>query len=767
MKLKHLLTTVLLAVLTTSLSAQTILLETEAFDDFGGWVLDQQFMHVMGSPYLLAHGLGNPVKDATTSAAFPKPGKYHMFVRTRDWVAPWKAPGAPGKFQVLIDGKAVPTIFGTEGAEWHWQDGGMVDIANTKAAISLHDLTGFEGRCDAILFSADASFVPPNKGEELASLRRKLRNLPAKPDEAGSYDLVVVGGGMAGSCAAISAARLGLTVAFIQDRPVIGGNNSSEVRVWLNGIVNLEPMPRIGDIVRELEPAKRAHTGADNTADIYEDDRRLQLIKDEKTVTLFMNHRANGVECSGSRINAVLAENVITGRRVRCVAKYVADCTGHGDIGALAGATFVMADKGRMGSSNLWGVADAGAPVAFPRVPWAVDLSDKPFPGRDDKTDNALKRLGAWFWESGFDRDPLTEGELIRDTNFRAMYGAWDALKNVDKRFPNHKLLWAAHISGPRESRRLMGDLVLKKEDLLENKPYPDACFPTTWDMDLHVVDDRFNKADNSDPFISRANFGKFNKPYWVPYRCLYSKNVDNLFMAGRNISVAREPLGSVRVMRTAGAMGEVVGMAASVAKKNNTDPRGVYEKHLDQLKALLVKGVGKLPPITNQLGVHGGASIPAKLSPPAWLTKDLPNLARTAKVSVTSSRDAQKNPVSLINDGKVDLKAGNSRWLSGETLPQNIQFAWDQPQTISAVRIINGWITGTNATGPITDFVLQYHDGAAWRDIPSTKTTANIAIDKTLTFPAVQTSQLRLTVTAAPGDLVRIYEIEIYNPSK
>ena len=130
-------------------SRRTVLLEAERFQNLGGWVVDSQFMDQMGSPFLLAHGLGTPVRNATTTATFPVTGTYRVWVRTRDWVAPWKAPGKPGRFQVLVDGKALPTTFGVEGAAWHWQPGGTVQISAKQAKVALHDLTGFEGRCDA------------------------------------------------------------------------------------------------------------------------------------------------------------------------------------------------------------------------------------------------------------------------------------------------------------------------------------------------------------------------------------------------------------------------------------------------------------------------------------------------------------------------------------------------------------------------------------------------------------------------------------------
>ncbi len=141
-------------------------------------------MDQMGSPYLLAHGLGEPVRDAETTVQFPAAGNYRVWVRTRDWVAPWKAPGAPGRFKVLVNGKPLGATFGTEGAEWHWQDGGTVKVGR-EAKVALHDLTGFEGRCDAILFASDLGFRPPNEPSALAAFRRQALGLPEAPEDGG------------------------------------------------------------------------------------------------------------------------------------------------------------------------------------------------------------------------------------------------------------------------------------------------------------------------------------------------------------------------------------------------------------------------------------------------------------------------------------------------------------------------------------------------------------------------------------------------------
>jgi hypothetical protein len=601
--------------------APVVLLEAEQFANLGGWLVDQQFMDQMGSPYLLAHGLGEPVRDAETTAQFPAAGKYRVWVRTRDWVASWKAPGAPGRFKVLVNGKPISATFGTEGAAWHWQDGGTVKVSR-EAKVALHDLTGFEGRCDAVLFSRDLNFTPPNDLPALAALRRQALGLPEAPEDGGSYDLVVVGGGIAGTSAALSAARLGLRVALLQDRPVLGGNNSSEVRVWLNGGINLPPYPRVGDIVAELEPRQRPHPGPLPLADSEDDQRRLALARSERNLTLLLEQRVNAVESADGVIHAVVAQHIRTARRVRLSSRWFADCTGDGAVGALAGADSDMTQKQHMGPSNLWNVQDAGQPepfpkcecedtnavnmafastkepAPFPRCPWALDLRDKTFPGRQQAKAKAgkdpLSNLGVWYWESGFDRDPVTDVEWMRDQNFRAMYGAWDTLKNVDKLYPNHKLNWAAYIAGKRESRRLLGDVVLTGDAFRTNQFFADACFPCTWTIDLHTPDPAFGKGHEGTEFISKAAFGKYQTPYWAPYRCLYSRNVTNLFMAGRDISVTHEALGPVRVMRTCGCMGEVVGMAASLCKQHDCNPRGVYEHHLDELKQLMTRGVGK-----------------------------------------------------------------------------------------------------------------------------------------------------------------------------
>ncbi|KAA3608661.1 MAG: FAD-dependent oxidoreductase [Planctomycetota bacterium] len=572
-------------------ASRDLFFEAEAFDDIGGWVIDTATTLQVGSPYLMAHGLGRLVKDAKTSFSLSDGGEYRVWVRTKDWVAPWGAPGQPGRFQVVLDGQALETTFGTASADWHWQDGGRILLSPGEHTLGLRDLTGFNGRCDAILITRELHASPP-EGADLAKARHLWMQTRARPKLHGGYDLVVVGGGYSGMAAAISAARQSLKVALIQDRFVLGGNGSSEIRVWANGGTMRGKFPHVGEIVEEFadhapdSPGDGVHFG-----DLHKE----KVCRREPTLDLYLGHFVNDVELAeeGLRIEAVIALDVRTGQRRRFEAEFFADCTGHGTVGALAGADFEIKPSGRMGMSNMWFWQVRQDPPPWPETPWALPLEENDFPATVASRSRIQGKpfwKGEWFWESGFDLDPIEDLELIRDWNLRAVFGAFSALKGSGNH-PGATLEWVAHVGGTRESRLLTGDVVLTREDIVNRREFADGCVATTWDIDLHYPKERYAKKFPNNPFISRAEFGAGvdrDLGYLVPYRCFYSRNVENLFMAGRCISVTHEALGTVRVMRTCGMMGEVVGKAAYVGVKEKTSPRGVYEHHLTQLLKLL-----------------------------------------------------------------------------------------------------------------------------------------------------------------------------------
>ena len=603
-------------------SAPAVLVEAEAFENHGGWTVDTQFIELMGSPYLIAHGLGRPVADATTTVRFPAPGTYRVLVRTKDWVAKWGAPGTPGRFQLVVDGEALETEFGTKGAEWHWHEGGTIEVTDSEVTLALRDLTGFNGRCDAIFFTQDEDFTPPDGALDVRPFRRAMLGLPADPPSPEPYDLVVIGGGYGGTAAAISAARQGLRTALIQNRPVLGGNGSSEIRVWAMGGTRRGPYPHIGEIVDEFTDRSADSPGR---AEEFVDDVKEEIVTAEPKLDLYLNTHAFSVEMNevGDRIVAVSAFDTHSNEEIRFTGRLFADCTGHGTIGALANADYVMQLEGHLGMSNMWYFLQEDSPQSFPETPWALplEIGDFPMPSRSNQPyeDGRHYYKGQWFWESGFDKHPIDDLEHVRDWNLRAVFGAFSALKHGEKaaEHENAAMRWVAVIGGTRESRRLLGDIKLTGDQIVDNVEFPDGIVPTTWDIDLHYPREEYAKKFPDNPFIARAVFRKHvdrSIGYPVPYRTLYSRNIDNLFMAGRNISVDRDALGSVRVMRTGGMMGEVVGKAAWICVAKDTSPRGVYEDHLGTLLELCSQpGVARRETVDGELFIPEGSAAPPR----------------------------------------------------------------------------------------------------------------------------------------------------------
>ena len=257
------------------LQAATFLVEAEQFTDKGGWGVDTQFIESMGSPYLIAHGLGKPVADANTEVTVPENGSYRVWVRTKDWTKSLGQKASAGRFQVAIDGKPLVAELGKDDKKWTWQAAGKVDLKAGKTKVSLTDLTGFDGRADAVLFSSDAAFAPPAEATFEERTAWKIPGVPSAIEDAGNYDLVVVGGGYGGLGAAISAARMGAKVALIQNRKVLGGNGSSEIRVWAMG--NYPPSEyALADIIKEFEDKASASPAP---AEEFVDDKKLAAVR--------------------------------------------------------------------------------------------------------------------------------------------------------------------------------------------------------------------------------------------------------------------------------------------------------------------------------------------------------------------------------------------------------------------------------------------------------------------------------------------------------
>ncbi|MBI5010887.1 MAG: FAD-dependent oxidoreductase [Bacteroidia bacterium] len=562
-----------------------VLIETESFTQKGGWVVDPQFVFQMGSPYLLAHGLGKPVEDALTEVRLSAPGRYHIWVRTMNW-----APGkwdAPGRFRLKVDGKILREDLGTI-AGWGWQYAGSVKLKDSLVSIGLHDITGFDGRCDAIYLST-INKMPSNEPGELSAFRKACLKESDEPEVTESFDLVVIGGGIAGCAASIAAAEQRLKVALIHDRPVLGGNASSEIRVHTEGITW-----KSGRILNMLNTVHWPNGSPDAVRD---DRKRHNTMSQYRDIHQFLNFKAYASNTISDSITSVDAKHTSTGEVKRFNAPLFIDCTGDGWIGFWAGAEYMYgredsarynenwdehkelwspskSDNRVMGSSVLWRSRETGEPVEFPEVPWALEVAD-----------GHAAVQGEWQWEYSNDTlSQIDDAEKIRDHMLKAIYGSFYNAKKLLKN-SNRELEWVSYLVGKRESRRLVGDYIYTFEDEKNMVEFPDAVVMEQRDIDVHY---QVNLQDSSKPdFLSEALFYPVDH-YYIPYRSLYSKNIKNLLMAGRCFSCSHVGLGGPRVMNTTGQMGVATGYAASLCKKYNTSPRGVYQSHLEELLRLI-----------------------------------------------------------------------------------------------------------------------------------------------------------------------------------
>ena len=571
-----------------ALSRSGVLLEASSFAKTGGWKIDTQHYLQMGGNYLLAHGMGKPVEDAETVVDLPTPGKWNVWVRNRDWCkGEWQS---PGRFQVLVEGKPLQITFGEAEESWHWQSGGSVEIAKAgKTKISLRDLTGFDGRCDAIFFTKESNpSLPEDDLKELSDWKDVLAGRSKEKVEELTFDLVVVGGGMSGCGAALAARSQGLRVAVIQDRPLFGGNASQEIRVHTLGIHGYG-----SDILNSIDTIH--YPNGNEKA-------KVDQVKREKTmaesgVDLFAHHTACGLEKKGDEILSVEAREVTGGRIKRFRAPVFIDATGDGWLGYWAGADYrygreaasqhdegwdkygdlwspKKADNRVMGTSVLWNSERTNQKQDFPKVPWAIPVCGK-----------HVASKGEWFWEySDNDLNQVDDAEEIRDHMLRAIFGSFSNAKKNPKYAPN-KLKWVAYVGGKRESRRLMGDHIYDMHDAIKRREFPDAVVVEKREVDGHYQ--RKLKGAKED-FLSTAMFHKTGGYYFIPFRSFYSRNLSNLMMAGRCFSCTHVGLCGPRVMNTCGQMGIATGYAAVLCKKHKASPKEVGQSHIKELRKLI-----------------------------------------------------------------------------------------------------------------------------------------------------------------------------------
>ncbi|UKZ81724.1 hypothetical protein TrVFT333_009496 [Trichoderma virens FT-333] len=575
------------------------IVEAESLDEFGGWVLDSQFELEMGSPYLLAHGNGNPVADATTTVSVSESGNYNIWVRTKDWVPDHH----PGRFNLIINGHVLDTVFGENGKDWNWQFGGRVEISSGSVKLALHDLTGFCGRCDALFFSTGDTPPPEAADETQRSWRRRLRGLPNEPVDVGTFDVIVVGGGVPGITAALTSARLGERVALVHDRPFLGGNASPEI--------GLRPRGKVGRIVDEIY---ERHANGDLIA--------IQLLQAESRAAVFLEHTVYSAATVEGKIASVDARDAKSGREIRLSAPNFIDCSGKAILGVFAGAETLFGresrdeygeslaplqgDKAHHGNTVFFRTKMEESPVHFPIVPWATEVSkefanlsgqlvkygEENGPGPcvengvvDPTARPRMKKSMTHYWEFGQFLDPYSSGEHIRDHLLRAIYGTFSNVKRLEpETYANLALDWVAFVPAQGEFRRYKGDYILTENDIRNHTAFPDAVvqnegafclhIPGNKDYDFRLKDWEWDERDG--------------KPYDIPFRCLYSTNISNLMMAGKHISTTHVASSNTKFMGNGGQHATAVAAAAHLCRKYNTTPRSICKKHIHEMRDLV-----------------------------------------------------------------------------------------------------------------------------------------------------------------------------------
>ncbi|TMV44699.1 FAD-dependent oxidoreductase [Paenibacillus mesophilus] len=433
-------------------------------------------------------------------------------------------------------------------------------------------------------------------------------------EETVRSDLTVIGGGLAGVCAAIAAARLGSRVALVQNRPVLGGNSSSEVRVWVSGATagGTHRFARETGIIGEMLLENQYRNAEGNP--YYWDLVVLETVLAENNIRLFLNTDVHEVEAEGTaedrRIRSVTGWMTGSERKLRFESGLFIDCTGDGLVGFLAGAEYRIGREARneydeawapeqadditLGSTLLFYTKDAGKPVKYVPPSFAKNIAETPIPLR------RIIRTGDsgchyWWIEWGGELDTVHDNERIRDELWAAIYGIWDYIKNSGRfEADNLTLEWVGSVPGKREYRRFIGDYVLTQNDILGQVPFDDRIAFGGWSIDLHPPQGMYAEESGSKHWHADGN-------YHIPFRSLYSVNVANMLMAGRNISASHVAFGTTRVMATCAVMGEAAGSAAALCARGDTTPRALYRDRLPELLQTLLHQDASIIGLTNR----------------------------------------------------------------------------------------------------------------------------------------------------------------------
>ena len=606
------------------------------------------------------------------------------------------------------------------------------------------------------------------------------------------YDVVVIGGGMSGICAALAAARHGARTALVHDRHVLGGNASSEIRMHICGASENLAKPDLEEsgILHEIMLDNKSRNDYYNFS-IW-DMVLFSTVKRQKNLTVYLSTAMESCEMGeGSTIRSIDAYQLTTETHWKISGKVFIDCTGNATLGYYAEAEFRTGSEGRdefgepdapgqpnkerMGNTLLFKAVDRGHPVAFKKPDFARTFTEEELKYRTHsavhgaqikgEVDKAYVRMtsfstssvdyGYWWIElPGETDDIIDEYEQIRDELVSCIYGIWDHLKNGgDHGAENYDLEWVGMLPGSREGRRLIGDYILNENDILSNRQFEDAVAYGGWPMDIHTAKGLYDFDELPSRVIS------FDGAYTIPYRSYYSKNISNLMMAGRDISASKMAMGSTRVMGTCAVGGQAVGTAAALCIKYDCDPRGAQE-HMRELQQMLLKDDAYIPGIWNE---------------------DPKDLARRAKVTATSAREGCL-PENVINGISRDEDGHRNLWISGKgrTEGEMLTLHLVDRQPVSEVHLtfdsnfhypikitLSRKRQAQQRIGVPPELIRDYTVTLWQGDKKAAKQTVteNVQRKNIVTFPTTECDRVTVMVHKTNGsNEAHIYEIRVYS---
>ena len=737
---------------------EKIWIDALEFEDYGGFIRDTQYVREMGQGYLLANSVGTPVAPAKVKFEVRETGWYRLWVRTKNWCVGHE----PDGIELTLDGFKCDVVCGRMQLEhWYFEAGGDFYLEPGTHTLSVYDTTGWFGRFAAVIITNDLDFTPSPEQSRWKRQRLEMKGLTNTVTDHGHFDLLIVGGGVPGVTAAVTAARQGLRVALISDRPVLGGNGSEEADVALEGA---------------------AHRGYHETGVIYEmknvrqaeritwSETFARFVRQEPNISLFSNMLVDDAMMDGAVIRGVHAVDTLDLSEHTFTADQFVDDTGDGWLGYYAGADYHIgresklqygesfapeqADGNTMSGCNTGTVRDfadticsylaeeTDKEVTFTPPSWAF-----PMPQGEQmcRTPRKIVR-GEWWLENRNDYDDLWEGEYTRDALLRVAIGYYDWLKNSwpeREKAKNLRLKVLGTFNAKRETRRLLGDYVLTQNDYEHDVWFEDAVCYSGWNIDVHHIMGIFSGAGGA------FNLNEKIPITQIPFRCLYSRNVDNLMMVGRCVSVSHVGLGPNRVMLTGASMAQAVATAAWLCKKYGLTPREGGKQHMEELQQILLKDGQSIPGVFN---------------------RDPADLARKARITA-DSWTPEGAPENVVNGRNRPTDGEPHAWISLEGLPQSLTLTLPEQTKIHQVRLTlevpfdrytYGYMEMPVMEELLTDFTVEVLTDGDWKEVAAVQD--NIQRLVVLDFPPVIAEAVRIhALKTVQAQYAVIPEVRIY----